>query len=69
MLIKEITRREDMSITDHWVLKVAYINCKKDTYQVLRQTIIFFLSTDLIKFIDSNNKVHIFFKENSNRVK
>ena len=69
MLMKVITRREDMSIIDHWVLKVAHIDYEKDTYQVLRQTITPFLNTELTKLIDGTEKVHLFFKENSDGVK
>ena len=42
MLMKVIARKEDMSIINHWVLKVAHIDCKKDTYQVLREIITLF---------------------------
>ena len=57
-----------MSIIDHQVLKVAHIDCEKDTYQVQRQNITPFLNTELTKLIDGTEKVHIFFMENSDGV-
>ena len=50
-------------------MKVAHIDCEKDTYQVLRQTITPFLNTELTKLIDGTEKVYIFFKGDSDGVK
>jgi hypothetical protein len=34
MVMKIICRREDMEIINQWKIKIGYVDCKKDTYEV-----------------------------------
>ena len=52
MVLKIICRKEDMSVIDSWVVKIGHIDCKKDTYDVLKQTIIPFINHDINKLIE-----------------
>jgi hypothetical protein len=48
MVMKIICRRDDMPIIDQWQIKIGHIDCKKDTYEVLKRTIVPKLNEDLV---------------------
>jgi len=50
MVMKIICRDELQNIVDEWVVKIAHIDCQKDTYQVLRETIMPKLNEYLKKY-------------------
>ena len=60
MVIKIIARSIDDDIVDHWVIKVAHIDCVKDAYQVLKETIMVDLNNSLKKLLMDGMKVCLF---------
>jgi hypothetical protein len=64
MLAKVIARDENKKIIDKFVMKLAHIDCKKDTYQVLRDTITPSLNRDL-KELTGGRKVVCLYKRRS----
>ena len=60
MVIKIIARSIDDDIVDHWVIKVAHIDCVKDAYQVLKETIMVDLNNSLKKLLKDGMKVCLF---------
>ena len=47
MLVKIILRKDNMKVIDEWPIKVGHIDCRKDTYKVLQQTIMPDINCDL----------------------
>ena len=50
---------------DTWVTKLAHIDCQKDTYEILRDTITPLLNTDINKLIDGKNVMCLFKTKNN----
>jgi hypothetical protein len=65
MLAKVIARDEDKRIIDKFVIKLAHIDCKKDTYHVLRDTITPSLNRDL-KELTGGRKVVCLYRRRVN---
>ena len=63
MLIKVILRKEDKKKIDEFVLKVGHIDCKKDTYEVIKNTISPTLNDDMKALLSGEKKLLIFRKE------
>jgi hypothetical protein len=57
MLAKVIARDENEKIIDKFVMKLTHIDCKKDTYQVLRDTITPSLNRDLKELTGGGGKL------------
>ena len=64
MVLKIIGRAGDNTIVDSWVIKVAHIDCVKDTYEVLKKTISESLNACLNKLLANGMKVNLFQNEN-----
>ena len=55
VVMKVIVRDMDHNRIDSWVLKIGHIDCKKDTYTVLKNTVADFLNSEARKFISQTN--------------
>jgi len=62
MLFKVIVRKADNTKIDEFVVKIGHIDCKKDTYEVLKQTITPSLNTDIKALLSGEKKLLIFKK-------
>ena len=62
MLIKIILQDFDGKNLDDWVIKVGHIDCLKDTYEILKQTIAPSLNLCLEKLLGNNIGVNVFEK-------
>ena len=60
MTVKVIVRNSSMTCIDEWSIKVAHINCKKDMYHVLWNTITPKLNEDLKLLMENDTKVPVF---------
>ena len=65
MVVKVILRKEDLTIIDTIINKIAHIDCKKDTYEVLQQTICPAINNDINDLIDGNKQL-IIYREKTN---
>lgn len=63
MLIKIIVRKQAMDVIDEWTVKIAHIDCKKDTYKVLQQTIMPAINYDLREMKEKGIKLLVFKRE------
>ena len=68
MLIKVILRRSSMEVIEEWPVKIAHIDCKKETYQILQQTIMPFINCDLRKLKDNNIELLLFEKCENDKI-
>jgi hypothetical protein len=62
MLAKVIARNEEKEIIDKFIIKIAHIDYKKDTYHVLRDTVTPDLNHDL-KLLTKGKKVMCLYKK------
>jgi hypothetical protein len=61
-LAKAMARNEQKEIIDKFIIKIAHINCKKDTYHVLRDTVTHDLNCDL-KLLTKGKKKMCLYKK------
>ena len=62
MLIKIILQDVNGKNLDDWVIKVGHIDCRKDTYEILRRTIAPSLNLCLEKLLGNDIGVNVFEK-------
>ena len=63
MLFKVICRNNKMEAVDDFKIKVAHIDCKKDTYNIIRETISPALNEELIELMGENKKLIVYRKK------
>ena len=63
MLFKVICRNENMEKLDEFKVKVAHIDCKKDTYNIMRETISPSLNEDLKELMNESTKLIVYRKK------
>ena len=62
MLVKIILRKEDSTKIDEFVIKIGHIDCKKDLYEVLKNTVCPAINNDLKGLLSGEYKCLIFRK-------
>ena len=62
MLVKIILRKEDSTKIDEFVIKIGHIDCKKDSYEVLKNTVCPAINNDLKGLLSGEYKCLIFRK-------
>ena len=60
MLMKIICRDSKLNVIGSWVMKVAHIDCKKDTYDILKTTIVPYLNEDVKELMKKENRLIIY---------
>jgi hypothetical protein len=65
MVMKIICRRDGMSIIDQWQIKIRHIDLKKDTYEVLKKTVVPKLNEDLVLLGEGQKQLLLFTKEDN----
>ena len=60
MVLKIITRKQDGMVLDLWVIKIAHIDCPKDTYEVLKKTIRNDINAGIKELQKEGTKIYFF---------